>query len=328
MRSTRRGFTMLELLVTLVIIAILIALLLPAIQMAREGARATSCRNHLKQIALGFHTYHEDYGTLPPFHFQTDGPDAYRGYGAFVVLLPMIEQSEMFQRFDFGHDHLESPNNSETTGGAVIGLFHCPADRQRISPGMNYAVSAGSAADLWTNAGGNGAFTRISGKRFADMVDGTSQVLMLSEQLVGDGDVELVSPTDVYAVDPSPEFEDAKFSTAEELREVAKSCLGYDTTQHAQSSLAARYWSSPSPGQTVINTAAPPNWSGPTCAFGATGWARCADRDGIYPARGNHSGGVQAAFCDARVRFISEQIDLVTWQRLGSRNDGERIKEY
>ena len=131
---TRRGFTLVELLVVIAIIGILVALLLPAIQMARESARRSSCSNNMKQIGLGLHMYHDTFGRLPAGWMARD-PDGHRaedwlgqpGWGWAAAILPYVEQGAISE----GFIHYELPiteHENEKARETIIKLYRCPSD--------------------------------------------------------------------------------------------------------------------------------------------------------------------------------------------------------
>src|SRR5687768_201165 len=99
--SSRRAFTLIELLVVIAIIGILVALLLPAVQQAREAARRTQCKNNLKQLGLALHNYHDQHKLLPPGYvsdYTTAGTDTGPGWGWAAMILPQIDQGPLFNR--------------------------------------------------------------------------------------------------------------------------------------------------------------------------------------------------------------------------------------
>ena len=202
MRLSRRGFTLVELLVVIAIIGILIALLLPAVQAAREAARRSQCTNNLKQLALAFHNYHDTFKVLPPYAMQnainqtTLVPASHwLSYGGFTSLLPFIEQASL-------HDQIKSVSNGFTLqndNAAVhpshrlntVTAFRCPSDSAfpdaNFKGNSNYAMCAGS--NIGWGIGltlRNGIFRRDQGVTFAEIRDGTSNTIMLGELIIGD----------------------------------------------------------------------------------------------------------------------------------------------
>lgn len=131
--SRKRGFTLIELLVVIAIIGILIALLLPAVQQAREAARRTSCKNNLKQVGIALHNYHDVHGVFPPgwigvedgLHAAHDGDN---GSGWALQILPFIDQANLWQKFDSHHSIAEEVNESILV--VTLPTFVCPSDPQ------------------------------------------------------------------------------------------------------------------------------------------------------------------------------------------------------
>ena len=128
-RTSVRGFTLIELLVVIAIIGVLIALLLPAVQAAREAARRIQCGNNLKQVGLALHNYHDAVGSLPPGLLSKPGPDGDNtgpGWGWAAMILPQIEQAAVANAINFGLP-IEAPAN-QTARLTKINMFVCPSD--------------------------------------------------------------------------------------------------------------------------------------------------------------------------------------------------------
>lgn len=203
------GFTLIELLVVIAIIGILLALLLPAVQAAREAARATECRSNLKQIALAIHNYHDRTGVLPPA--WTSEPESIQGgWGWGAMLLPDIEQANLFHKLRF--DDLMTSTHSQQWYLQSIKSYVCPSDAFPLSgtvivqepewpqwpPGStafhppaqscmefsrsNYPAVYGSTNAKDARGAGNGLLFRNSSIKFRDIVDGTSQTFMVGER--------------------------------------------------------------------------------------------------------------------------------------------------
>jgi len=214
--SRRQGFTLVELLVVIAIIGILVALLLPAIQAAREAARRTECTNHLKQLGVSIHNYHDTFGTLPSGWISPTGTGSnYNNWGWSALILPFIEEQALYETIDVaGVTHLETlaVQNGAASGNndnlldlsQPIGAFRCPSDngpvrnnnRDRFPWGgannqgelatSNYVASN----DTWQTQRGatagplqeRGLFRENSGFKFRDILDGTSNVIALGER--------------------------------------------------------------------------------------------------------------------------------------------------
>ncbi len=185
----RNAFTLVELLVVIAIIGILVALLLPAVQAAREAARRSQCANQVKQLALAFHLHHDQHKHFPSGGWDWDTPPTYQGGSPHIgsqqragwgfQILPFIEATSTWQ------------------AGAVVAIgqtnpvFFCPSRRsqQTVSFADAYVppLTGGSLKHALcdyagSNRNGTGAITRFSPRRMSDIVDGTSQVLLLGEK--------------------------------------------------------------------------------------------------------------------------------------------------
>ena len=212
-RLRSRGFTLIELLVVIAIIAVLVAILLPAVQQAREAARASQCRNNLKQIGLGLHNYHEQFGVFPPafvfsgfdtapVHTATDQA----AYGWATFILPQIDQGPLFNQLDVNARELHVLLQQPTLRPLVqksIQTYRCPSDdheeKNNKRPFSNTAyggTQAGTSSyvanlgTFWRNSQNwlNGRFDPFgvmwgsSKVRVADVRDGTSTVIAVGER--------------------------------------------------------------------------------------------------------------------------------------------------
>lgn len=332
--SDRRGFTLIELLVVIAIIAVLIALLLPAVQQAREAARRSSCQNNLKQLGLALHNYHDTYNALPQIHFNIQGASGWHGHSAWVSLLPQIEQTNVYDQWVMSLTYESQPAiNGVELDRTKIPAFICPSDRTYGDPnfpGNNYAVAAGSDARFWgSHTISNGMFKRFASVRFGDVTDGLSNTAMVSELFKGDHNQGGQSDSDIRRNGSSPfgSWVNPAFPTQAELDAFGVACAALSSTGEASLSQNGRDWSAPYITQTAFTSTAPPNWQYPTCAVGS-GFGLAADRDGVAPPRSRHTGGAQVGMGDGSVRFISDSINLQTWQWMGARNDGQPLGEF
>ena len=299
--STRRragGFTLVELLVVIAIIGIMVGLLLPAVQAAREAARRMSCQNNLKQIGLAIHNYDSAFKQFP----NVNANNTLTGGSLFTAILPVIEKAGEFQLYDFNLPNSHPFNQAVT--GQTIPFFLCPSSPlRRMVPGCdadngrapgNYASSIGTRDydPYWAFSGRprpslNGAivFTdTVEGRTsFRDVIDGTANTLMIGETAYN--------------------LPDYRFTSG--------GCAG-------QSRFSFTYWSNPFPGSTAITTQYAFN---PKDRLG----------DGIYSAswvrsfRSDHAGGVQFCFVDGSIHFITDSINVLVLDALATRAGGEVI---
>ncbi|EAQ79755.1 DUF1559 domain-containing protein [Blastopirellula marina] len=192
----RKGFTLVELLVVIAIIGVLIALLLPAVQQAREAARRMQCSNNMKQIGLGLHNYHDTFQSLPSLAINPADSSKKRSWGWSALILPFLEQNALYETAGIGRGRLLDDELS-TSARQVIKAYRCPSDpgldvddpSQRFlkQGASNYAAyfhsrsgpSLGSTLADFAKA--DGGFYHNSGRRFRDVTDGLSNTLAISE---------------------------------------------------------------------------------------------------------------------------------------------------
>jgi prepilin-type N-terminal cleavage/methylation domain-containing protein/prepilin-type processing-associated H-X9-DG protein len=313
----RRAFTLIELLVVIAIIAVLIGLLLPAVQKVREAANRMKCSNNLKQVMLALHNYHGSFGQFPPGQYNSIGQDApapryYYNRGCFLhKLLPYVEQQALYTQLD-------SWVNSQTGiyyicdqapisfRQAIIPTYYCPSDP--ISPKTQTVPSysqqgfhvnyVGCAGSTFFNPVGdpngkllNGMLYPFSAIRFTDVTDGTSNTLMLGEIIV------------VPDKDP-PQQHDLRGR--------------YNNT-----------WQ----GNILFSTLYPPNTpvgdrSNYCNSFPRAPCQELSATNVVQSARSYHPGGVNFALADGSVRFISDTVVATSYLALGTRAGNEVAGDY
>jgi prepilin-type N-terminal cleavage/methylation domain-containing protein/prepilin-type processing-associated H-X9-DG protein len=318
------GFTLVELLVVIAIIGVLVALLLPAVQAAREAARRSSCSNNLKQIGLALHNYEGSYLTLP-----MGSANAVSGVGNNISTHPMflgfLEQGSVQNLFDFNVDANTHPNN-EAARQQNLKVFACPS-----SPGSpkfilaapqcplgcgqtNYVQSLGNNANYASN---NGPFGRRFGARFADILDGLSNTALFAEIHLGPTSgastvtVPATSP-DYYKTATNLPFGTWDGSATGDTISVPEcdnptSAYAYRGKQYYRGIVVATYYS-----HTLT-----PNSKRRDCIRG-TG----VDR-GHLATRSYHPGGAQFVMGDGSVKFAPSTINELVWRAIGSRAGGE-----
>lgn len=338
-RGRRRAFTLVELLVVIAIIGVLVAMLLPAVQSAREAARRGQCLNNLRQISLAALSYEGAEAKLPPsgmlgvsvYKFR-DGIYAAvnqrvgNGHGWSVFLLPFIEEQALFDRFDLTASAFEQPNEPQET---FVTSFTCVSDDslgryyrdEEHTLGKRFAKSnyAGFATPFHTDLQmlypGPIVFGGMPMKR---IVDGASNTVAFSE------------------VRTMPSEQDERGVWA--LGWNGSSVLGLD--MHHDDRPSGSYYSSFTPRLSTANQAMTPNHRGPNldtllrcegdnliasqlAGMPCRTWSHPASLLGWQSAapRSNHPGGVNAAFVDGRVEFLTDDIDPVLFALMISVND-------
>ncbi len=313
------GFTLVELLVVITIIGILIGLLLPAVQSAREAARAIQCRNQIKQIALALHAYHSAHRVFPPGAIVSDdsctaASSTKRQAPWTVQILPFLEQNALYAQFDMaGHfaalqgDNPPEPTDSETAQNTPLAIFKCPSDSapRGEDPSLNYmGVQGGGAeseAECLTGASvnrrvrfNNGVLHTNSRVRIADIGDGTTQTFLVGES-------RWWSYEHTNAGWPS------WFSWASANRTAGSS-------SHTLV-LAAAVDPINNP---LVDYDARQEWVDDSGSYTNTLYLGTHTR--CFGSR--HPGGCHFAMADGSVQFLSENMDLAVYRDLADRDDG------
>jgi prepilin-type N-terminal cleavage/methylation domain-containing protein len=344
---SQRGFTLIELLVVIAIIAILIGLLLPAVQKVREAAARTKCQNNLKQLGLAIHNYH-DANSKFPANQQQIGVNVWEAVSANYFILPYIEQGNLYNTIVIPSN---APKPGKTAAGAgngtnwsnayngamnvAISTFICPsapaAPRRGTNPGgwdgpgSNYGWCYGSRVYAnWDNAS-NGLISQSIENGMKDAPDGLSNTILASE-LISGSNAGMSGPGkypyDVFYLGSDTLFNSVvnkDFATAAELNAIGSQAMSSPQGIKSNNGTMPLWYPA---CQSAFNTAAPPNWQWPTtggscCPGGAHDWGV-----GIVPPRSMHTGGVNAVLGDGSVRFIRNSVDITTFQRLGNGRDG------
>jgi prepilin-type N-terminal cleavage/methylation domain-containing protein/prepilin-type processing-associated H-X9-DG protein len=335
----RRGFTLIELLVVIAIIAVLIALLLPAVQMAREAARRTQCLNNLKQLGLALNNYHTAAGIFPmattvAYSEQTNSaPLLQTTWGTWscqALLLNYLDNQPAYSACNFNwncwYDVGYSVNS--TVFDSQLKIFVCPSDgRTGVFMNNNYMACMGTATDPWT-LNGSGVFSNYRCFGFQSIVDGTSKTIAFAEALVSNQLHSLPWRSGVAAGDGAKGLADnANSNQAGVMADLETCTQKFLAKQNLPGFEDKGYrWASGSPGVAVFNTIVPPNsdkynWAG--CRLDCDG---CGIEFGQYEnATSNHPGGVNIVFCDGSARFIQNSIAIQTWWALGTKNGSEVV---
>jgi len=326
-RVSRSGFTLIELLVVISMIAVLIGLLLPAVQSAREAARRTQCVNNLKQIGLSLANYESSYSSLPLSNSLSgigQGPAVVEnGWSALARIAPYLEQSNVYNLVNFNIKYSNVQNS--TVIGLKINAFNCPSEKDPMPANptygiSNYAVNVGD----WYVWGGYGSgsvnATPIMRNRgtfginyvlgLQNFTDGTSNTVTMSEGQNKKFTYRCGSNSGSWPMTPIA-------PSPEQLLSIAKnSCTKTKDPGHSR-------------------------WANGNCYYGGLtfGLAPNADspnivtqdeNDGsptfaVLTAGSYHPGGVNTLFADGSVKFMKNTISVSTWRALGTPNGGEVV---
>jgi len=357
MRAPRRAFTLIELLVVIAIIGVLIALLLPAVQAAREAARRSQCTNNLKQLGLAAHNYANTNDCFMAADLYPSASNTSCGWAISwpIALLSAMEQTAMFNSFncafttggggaDYDTACTGGGMNNSTVGRSQIASLLCPSESLKRHPDganatMNYYGNRGGPGIITTQSGmiipNDAGVTAVLGGgygpgapvTFASVTDGTSNTALFGEKLYGNpSGLNTMTPASVNGkrgmFTPSASATHDSGSQAAALAFI-QACNQIPATTTAVSSIAGLSWTKAYPAYVAINTYT--HFGAPNsiaCSSDNTYWGGPASS---VPPSSNHSGGVNIGFADGSVRFVKNTVNLQTWWAIGTRANGEAV---
>ena len=294
--QSRKAFTLIELLVVIAIIAVLIGLLLPAVQKVREAANRLQCANNLKQIGLGLQNYHSALNQFPNGYVDRQKAvanplDLGHGWGWAVTLLPFMEQENLYKQINRGIPILDLSH--QATVASVVKSYLCPSDShgesfvpsgitQKVGP-SNYVALFGTGEISEDPGRGDGVFYRNSNTRIADILDGTSNTLC-----VGERSSNLLKCTWVGVIPGALSVPPLNPGPIEPGHPLIMGHTG------------------------VWDPAKPPHTPNSKNAHVDDFWSR-------------HVSGVNFLLCDGSVRMINNSINPQTWAAMGTRAGSEIV---
>ena len=364
MKSRNRpGFTLIELLVVIAIIAVLIGLLLPAVQAAREAARRMQCTNNLKQIGLALHNYHSINECFPPAGLPVRSATTRvilhnASFSAQARVLQFVEQGPLYNAMNFDYGCFNSIDNygnaaNSTATDKRLSVFLCPSSHApnfnitRVTgqsfraPGTSYFASSGSSLE-WDSrqTGGppNGVF-QYSGAALGirDITDGTSNTIVFGEWKIGSGNINAVTiPSDIIYMNSYP---------AGVARGTASMSLPAANANGALFVWLQQCRDRDVPGASAYRNAGNSIQLGQAWAFALPAYSvgntvlppnpkhpTCLtsvlgtqNSPGAYGLASFHPGGANIVLADGSVRFLKETTNLNAFWGLGSRNGGEVV---
>ncbi|AMV21669.1 DUF1559 domain-containing protein [Planctomyces sp. SH-PL14] len=317
----RDGFTLIELLVVIAIIAVLVAILLPAVQQAREAARRSQCGNNLKQIALAVHNYESAVGCFPPGQVRINfvPTPKVRGWSMFVQLLPQLDQSALYNQWDFAEPLANANGGASALTARVLPVLLCPSDVIPQNPVVSssryygigsYAGNGGSQTHPPAAIKGDGIFVPSGSStptfpvvRIADVTDGTSNTLLLGERNHIDANYDTFVAS-AWVIEPMGQWG----------------------------------WWAPSGGMyglsdVTLSTFGPINYRLPF-DFAGKGGVSQTDFTNTYDAMragsfgSQHAGVAQFALADGSVRSINENISMDVYRAVGTRSGREPLGDF
>jgi prepilin-type N-terminal cleavage/methylation domain-containing protein/prepilin-type processing-associated H-X9-DG protein len=348
MRPCRAGFTLIELLVVIAIIAILIGLLLPAVQKVREAAARMQCSNNLKQIGLAVHNFESANGYLPPYQHTkvVNGVTRTSNASTLAIILPYVEQANKLNQFhpdlnyDVNSDARIDPSFTPTTFNQTaartqdVKIYLCPSDPSQnnyFNAGRNnYVASQGAHANVRHTGAEAGIFSapfpsgaEMKGVGIVTISDGTSNTVLYSERIRGTLDWN--APATSF--DHTSVVRGTAFTNLVDGRTLplCATASGMASGTAGRLTYAGhQYYRSLNFLQTFTHTL-PPNWN----LRVPNGQQRyncgnSADLNQAHIAASSyHSGGVNVCLADGSVRFVTQSIDFNAWRAVGTRAGGE-----
>ncbi len=309
-RRVRFGFTLVEILVTISIITLMVGLLIPAVQSAREAARRSQCQNNLKQIGLALNNYATTFGVFP-------GGCNGSGFSLHTMILPYVDQPSLYQSLNFSeriYPYVGRSDTNATVAYTSLSLFVCPSEARPYSD----STSTGQGQTNYQGNGGygvrrfgfNGMFSDqgVAPIGFSAILDGSSQTLLCSESCFGAvgsnvRDSRLVT------------FNVNDLNKPNQFDQFAINCREANLDSHLILAGKLNFWVSANYGFTLLNFVLGPNDH--SCANNSS------INDGSFTASSYHNNGINVMYVDGHGKFMKDKIDLSVWRAMCTRSAGE-----
>jgi prepilin-type processing-associated H-X9-DG protein/prepilin-type N-terminal cleavage/methylation domain-containing protein len=345
----RTAVTLVELLVVIAIIAVLMGLLLPAVQQVREAANHAACSSNLKQLGIALHNYHDAQGSFPPGYTVSGTDNLEMGaFGGFIPLLPFLEQDEWFRRWDPNHTWYDPPNDALMA--TQVKVFYCPSNRTAGVIDTSFLVPAAgrplpnvAACDYLLCKGANAAlceYTQVplsargvfdvnTRTRLTDITDGTSTTFAMGEGAGNNPRFGIrrywqdkaaaanLFPGQSKLIDQSWSSGPMATRALHSIGLLGGACLGVTAERGGQADPF---------DERMNNPLALPALD---CNNGCTNSGTAPGTyDTISGFRSAHPGGCNFLFCDGSVRFVTETVAPDTYRALSTMAGGEVISDY
>jgi prepilin-type N-terminal cleavage/methylation domain-containing protein/prepilin-type processing-associated H-X9-DG protein len=339
-RIRHAGFTLIELLVVIAIIAVLIGLLLPAVQKVREAAARSQCSNNLKQMGLALHNYASSYNSKFPtggegtnFASAPAGPSIFDLQSTFTMLLPYVEQENIYKMMNLAYRY-NDPNwpANQVAAMNVVKIFICPANawsKAQDNPPYPYGLTDYGPTvytDIDPVTGLRNKPTRadgalhvnpsipLDGTPILSVLDGTSNTIAIAEDVGRDVRYQSAYADPIGSADPSPSLPVGGVPGRRFWRWAEPDC-GYGVSGFQSGGYDS--------GTAINNTPAPPGGSLSSCVWAPQN--NCGNNDEIFSF---HTGGAQAVFCDGHVQMLQSSIDRRVVRMLVTPAGGETIPQF
>lgn len=336
--NRRLAFTLIELLVVMAIIAILIGLLLPAVQKVREAAARIKCQNNLKQLGVALHNYEGTAGKLPPLYPGTAPNSTTFNYkytwSVLAQLNPYLEQTAIYNVMDLDQPMYDAANQITAPNRFAVvqkvPIFLCPSDRgvpvssaygvTDMGP-SNYVACHGSGhsgGGYGSPVAADGVFPAVTGVKILEIADGTSNTVAFSESILGDG-------AEVSATQPGNETVAYKYTGFSGTLPSDANCAGTPESWNGYNRRGFM-WASGEARCVSYNHYLTPNSGSFDCI--ANDPTNTYIAVGYRAARSRHMRGVNVLLADGSVRFVRDSVPPQTWRDLSTRAGGEAEGDY